>query len=127
MDAATEQSNAPAAAEAAPARTGACPFCAKKHILKARGYARELAEDPSREWEADNLLENLMLAEDHALALGDESLRAQLRAVRHAAEEGRPDAARVDAVYARFKERYFRKGSPAKGEPCPTCPKKEDA
>lgn len=71
-----------------PARTGACPFCLRKHLLKARGYARELAEDETREWERDNLLENLLLAEDHADALGADGLRAAIRAARIAAEGG---------------------------------------
>ena len=71
-----------------PARTGACPFCLCKHLRKARGYARELAEDATREWERDNLLENLLLAEDHADALGADGLRAAIRAARIEAEGG---------------------------------------
>jgi hypothetical protein len=91
---------------ATPARTGACPFCTRKHLLRARGYARELAEDPTREWERDNLLENLLLAEDHLAALGD-ALADELREIRHGVEEGRDMALAVAGIYDRFKARYF--------------------
>lgn len=89
-----------------PARTGACPFCTRKHLLRARGYAREVAEDPTREWERDNLLENLLLAEDHLAALGD-PLAGELRALRHGVEEGRDMALAVAGLHDRFKARYF--------------------
>ena len=90
-----------------PVRTGACPFCTRKHLLRARGYAREVAEDPTREWERDNLLENLLLAEDHALALEDAELASGIRDVRHAAEEGASVAERASSLYDRFKAKYF--------------------
>jgi len=93
-----EKPNAPA-----PARSGACPFCLRKHILKARGYAREVAEDATREWERDNLLENMMLAEDHAEALGEAALRADIRAARIVAESGTVDAAAISALHDRAK------------------------
>lgn len=89
-----------------PARTGACPFCTRKHLLRARGYARELAEDPTREWERDNLLENLLLAEDHLKALGD-ALADELREIRHGVEEGRDMALALAGLHDRFKAKYF--------------------
>jgi riboflavin biosynthesis pyrimidine reductase len=76
------------ASSSAPARSGACRECLQKHLLKAEGYAEEMREDPSRAWEKKQLLKNLMLAEDHALALGDEDARAAIRAARLAAEGG---------------------------------------
>lgn len=84
-----------------PARSGACPFCLRKHLLAARGYAREVAEDPTREWETEMLLENLILAEDHADALGELSLRSAIRTARHAVEDGTPTD--VGALYEQFK------------------------
>ena len=74
--------------EEKPTRSGACPFCLRKHLLKARGYVGELAEDATREWEREKLLENLLLAEDHAEAFGDEGLRASIRGVRLPVESG---------------------------------------
>jgi hypothetical protein len=102
---------------ATPARTGACPFCTRKHLLRALGYAREVAEDPTREWERDNLLENLLLAEDHALALEDAELASGIRDVRHAAEEGVAVAERTASLYDRFKAKYF---SASPDAPLPT-------
>ena len=85
----------------APTRSGACPFCLRKHLLAARGYAREVAEDPTREWETEMLIENLVLAEDHALALGEQNLRDAIRTARHTLEDGAtPD---VCALYEAFK------------------------
>ena len=52
-------------------RSGACPFCLRKHLLKADGYAEEVDEYPTRDWEREQLLKNLLLAEDHAAAIGD--------------------------------------------------------
>ena len=69
-------------------RSGACRECLAKHLLKAEGYAEELREDASRAWEKKQLLKNLMLAEDHAVALGDEQARAAIRAARIASESG---------------------------------------
>lgn len=90
-----KKQNAPAATEPAapaaeekPARSGACPYCLRKHLLKARGYAAEIAEEPGREWELEKLLENLLLAEDHAEALGDDALRGEIRGVRLDFEAG---------------------------------------
>ena len=83
----------------APARSGACPFCLRKHLLKAEGYAEELAEEPGRAWEARQLLKNLLLAEDHAGALGRRGLKAAIRAERLKAEDGRaPDLAQALAL-----------------------------
>lgn len=69
-------------------RTGVCPACLRKHLLKALGYAEEVAEDATREWERDRMLMNLMLAEDHCAARGDESLRATIRDARIKIEDG---------------------------------------
>ena len=91
---------------ATPARTGACPFCTRKHLLRARGYAREVAENQTREWELDNLLENLLLAEDHLAALGD-ALAGELRGIRHGVEEGHDMAIEIAGIYDRFKAKYF--------------------
>lgn len=79
--------------EASGARSGACRECLRKHLLKAEGYAEEMREDPSRAWEKKQLLKNLMLAEDHAAALGDEAARADIRAARIGAESGSYHAA----------------------------------
>ena len=99
---------------ALPERSGTCPYCLRKHLLKARGYAREVDEGASgREWEVDNLIENLALAEDHALALADASLRASLRNIRHAAESGGSVADRIAELYERFAAQYFRATPPA--------------
>ena len=76
-----------------PTRTGECRECLAKHILKAEGYAEELREDASRAWEKKQLLKNLMLAEDHAAALGDEPARVAIREARLAAEGGAFDGA----------------------------------
>ena len=65
-----------------PTRSGACPYCLRKHLLKAAGYAEEMREEPNREWEREKLLQNLLLAEDHAEALGDWNLRSAIRAER---------------------------------------------
>lgn len=91
---------------ATPERTGACPFCTRKHLLRARGYAREVAEDQTREWERDNLLENLLLAEDHLAALGD-ALGGELRGIRHGVEEGHDMTLAIAGIYDRFKAKYF--------------------
>lgn len=98
---------------AAPRRSGACPFCLRKHLLKARGYARELAEDATREWEAENLLENLLLAEDHAEALGDEPLRRRIRAARLAFEEGA--SAPLEPLLEQVREKIKVSGASALG------------
>ena len=90
----------------APLRSGACPFCLRKHLLKARGYAREVIEDSTRRWEFDNLLENLLLAEDHATALKDESLASSIRSVRIAVEDGSDASASVAKLYDDFKTAY---------------------
>lgn len=74
-------------------RSGACRECLQKHLLKAEGYAEEMREDSSRAWEKKQLLKNLLLAEDHALALGDEEARAAIREARLAAEIGAFDGA----------------------------------
>ena len=81
-------------------RTGACRECLAKHLLKAEGYAEEMREDASRAWERKQLLKNLMLAEDHALALGDEEARAAVRAARLASEAG--DHALARGLYDRL-------------------------
>lgn len=78
-------------------RSGACRECLEKHLLKAEGYAEELREESSRSWEKKQLLKNLMLAEDHALALGDDPARAAIREARLAAEAG--DFAGAEALY----------------------------
>lgn len=96
----------PAPAQPAPSRTGACPFCLRKHLLKARGYAREVVEDATREWERDGLLENLLLAEDHAVALGNSALATDIRATRLVAESGSPSADETYRLYDRFLEQY---------------------
>ena len=91
-----------------PARTGACPYCLRKHILKARGYARELREDGTREWERENLLENLLLAEDHAEALGDAGFKAAIREARLLLEDGGlPD---MEPLLARAREKIMDAG-----------------
>lgn len=74
-------------------RSGPCRECLQKHLLKAEGYAEEMREDASRAWEKRQLLKNLMLAEDHALALGDEEARAAIREARLASEIGAFDGA----------------------------------
>lgn len=86
-----------------PARSGACPFCLRKHLLAARGYAREVADDPSREWELEHLLENLLLAEDHADAIGEPTLRAAIRGARHAVEDGSSPLPAVPALLDLFR------------------------
>lgn len=86
-------------------RSGACPYCLRKHLLKARGYARELREDGTREWERENLLENLLLAEDHAEALGDAGFKAEIRQARLRVEDGGlPD---TDPLLARAREKIL--------------------
>jgi len=92
----------------APARTGACPFCLRKHLLKARGYAKELREDATREWEWENLLENLLLAEDHAEALGDAGFKSAIRGARLIVEDGGlPD---MEPLLARAREKIMDAG-----------------
>lgn len=71
-----------------PVRSGACPFCLRKHLLKADGYAEEVDEYPTRDWEREQLLKNLLLAEDHAAALGDAGFKAAIREERLKAERG---------------------------------------
>lgn len=107
---------APAPADAAPARSGSCPACLRKHLLKARGYASEIAEDPSRDWERDRLLENLLLAEDHAAELGEYELRAAIRAARLAAEGGVPSLRQIDPLLARAKALSTASTAPTPGE-----------
>ena len=88
-----------------PARTGACPYCLRKHLLKARGYAAEVREDATREWERENLLENLLLAEDHAEALVDAGFKAAIRAARLIVEDGGlPD---MEPLLARAREKIL--------------------
>ena len=99
-------------ADPKPARTDACPFCLRKHLLKIRGYAREVAEDQTREWEQDNLLENLLLAEDHAAALGEATLAGAVRSIRLAAESGSPVADAAAQLYTDFKARFAAKLQP---------------
>jgi hypothetical protein len=106
MDANPAETNPATPKTETPARTGACPFCTRKHLLRARGYARELAEDPTREWERDNLLENLLLAEDHLAALGD-ALAGELRGIRHSVEEGHDMTLEIAEIYDRFKRTFF--------------------
>ena len=84
----TPDEDRPEAAVTASVRSGACRECLEKHLLKAEGYAEEMREDASRVWEKKQLLKNLLLAEDHALALGDEEARAAVRAARLASEAG---------------------------------------
>ena len=98
----------------APARSGACPFCLRKHLLKAAGYAEEVREDATREWEKEKLLQNLMLAEDHAEELGETDFKEAIRAVRLQVEDGTlpkiwPLLARARALVAAAS----RDGSPA--------------
>ncbi|MBQ6102999.1 MAG: hypothetical protein IJL06_04940 [Kiritimatiellae bacterium] len=93
-DAAAPAAAAPAAAASAPSRSGACPYCLRKHLLKALGYAEEVAEDSSREWERDRLLLNLLLAEDHAAALDEAGFKAIIREARLSVESG-SDAVRA--------------------------------
>lgn len=85
-----------------PARSGACPYCLRKHVLKADGYAEEVAEDPTREWEWEQLLKNLLLAEDHAGALGDAGFKAAIREERLKAERG--EAPDIAPLLARARE-----------------------
>ena len=97
-----------------PARSGACPFCLRKHLLKAAGYAEEVREDATREWEKEKLLQNLMLAEDHAEELGEMDFKEAIRAVRLQVEDGTlpkiwPLLARARALVAAAS----RDGSPA--------------
>lgn len=69
-------------------RHGACVLCLRKHLLKAKGYAEEILEQPNRIWEREQMLLNLMLAEDHALALEQDALKEDIRSVRKAVENG---------------------------------------
>lgn len=82
-------------------RSGACRECLEKHLLKVEGYAEELREESSRSWEKKQLLKNLLLAEDHALALGDEEARATIRSARLSAKSGAFSAASAlyDALF----------------------------
>ena len=84
--AAISATHAPAAA--APERPGACPSCLRKHLVKARGYAREVTGGAGGDWERELLLENLLLAEDHAEAMGAMDVRSAIRAARLAFEAG---------------------------------------
>lgn len=88
-----------------PVRSGACPFCLRNHLLKARGYAKEVREDPTREWEAEMLLQNLLLAEDHAEAMGDWNLRSAIRAERLRAENG--EFVDAESLLARAREKIL--------------------
>ena len=106
MDEAIKGADAETKQTAWPARTGACPFCVRKHLLKARGYAREISEDSTREWERDNLLENLLLAEDHAVALRDTRLASSIRSVRISVENGTNVSWSIDKLYDDFKSAY---------------------
>ena len=75
------------------------------HLLKARGYAAEVREDKTREWERENLLENLLLAEDHAEALGDAGFKASIREARLIVEDGGlPD---MEPLLARAREKIL--------------------
>lgn len=86
-------------------RSGACPYCLRKHLLKASGYAAEVREDGTREWERENLLENLLLAEDHAEALGDAGFKAAIRQARLIVEDGGlPD---MEPLLARAREKIL--------------------
>ena len=80
--------DAPTPASAEPERPGACPSCLRKHLVKARGYGAELAVGAGGEWERERLLENLLLAEDHAEAAGARDVEAAVRAARLAFEAG---------------------------------------
>ena len=72
----------------APERPGACGSCLRKHLVKARGYGRELSGGAGGDWERELLLENLLLAEDHAEAMGAMDVRSAIRAARLAFEAG---------------------------------------
>lgn len=88
-----------------PARTGVCPYCLRKHLLKAAGYAKEVREELGRTWEEERLLENLLLAEDHAEALGDWGFRAAIRVARLQVEDGgTPD---IEPLLARAREKIL--------------------
>lgn len=87
-------------------RSGACAECIRKHLLKARGYAAEVSEDAARTWENDNLIENFLLAEDHARAFGDEALAATIRGIRLDAESGSSVARATALLYDFFKSQY---------------------
>lgn len=76
------------AVPAAETRPGACPDCLEKHLFKARGYARELSGGAGGAWEREMLTENLLLAEDHAEALGAMDVRTAIRAARKALKAG---------------------------------------
>lgn len=89
----------------APARSGACPYCLRKHLLKASGYAEEVREDSTREWEREQLLKNLLLAEDHAEALGDWEFRTAIRTERINLENG--GMPEVDLLLARAREKVL--------------------
>lgn len=98
------------------ARTGACPFCLRKHLLRAAGYADEVREDGSREWEREELLKNLLLAEDHALALGDPPLKIAIRDARLEVEAGSvPD---IEPLLARAREKV-REAEAGEAQPAP--------
>lgn len=84
----TTNQTAPAAPAAEPERPGACPSCLRKHLLKARGYGKELAAGAGGDWERENLEENLLLAEDHAEAMGAMDALRSIRAARKALEAG---------------------------------------
>lgn len=105
-----------------PARSGACPYCLRNHLLKVRGYAKEIREDPTREWEAEMLLQNLLLAEDHAEAMGDWNLRSAIRAERLRAENG--EFVDAESLLARAREKILESqrgvGIENKAEPAPS-------
>lgn len=84
----TTNQTAPAAPASEPERPGACPSCLRKHLVKARGYGREVSGGAGGDWERELLLENLLLAEDHAEAMGAMDVRSAIRAARLAFEAG---------------------------------------
>ena len=59
-----------------------------QHLVKARGYAREVSGGAGGDWEREMLTENLLLAEDHAEALGAMDVRTAIRAARKALAAG---------------------------------------
>ena len=98
-----------------PTRSGSCPFCLRKHLLKASGYAEELREDSSREWEREQLLKNLLLAEDHAEALGDWGFRTAIRTERIKLENG--GVPETEPLLARARAKILEVGGGVKSSP----------
>lgn len=96
-------------------RSGACPYCLRKHLLKASGYAEELREDSSREWEREQLLKNLLLAEDHAEALGDWDFRTAIRTERINLENG--GMPETEPLLARARAKILEVGGGVKSSP----------